>query len=134
MISTSGALLNHINFVSSSVDYVSANVVNDFILQGVLTINSAAEINWNFDEVGSNAIIHLEGKAKLNNPTEIFAGQSGNLIIKVASAGSELSAFGSLWTFVDNNSAFYTTLSAKNVISFYYDGEQFLSNMNFFNI
>ena len=134
MVSTSGNLLNHINFVSSSVDYVSANVVKDFILQGTLSVNANAEIDWNFNTIGNNAIIYLSSYAKLNNPTELYAGQSGNLIIKVASAGAELSAFGSLWTFVDNNSAFYTTLSAKNIISYYYDGEQLLTNINFFNI
>jgi hypothetical protein len=134
MVSTSGNIMNEMEFVSSSVDYVSANVVKDFILQGTLTVNPAAEIDWNFSSVGNNAIIELSSYAKLNNPTEMYAGQSGNLIIKVMSAGAELSAFGSLWTFVDNNSAFYTTVSAKNIISYYYDGEQILTNINFFNI
>lgn len=134
MIGTSGNIMNEMAFVSTSVDYVSSMVVKDFILQGNLYINSAAEIDWNFDTVGNNAIIYLSSFAKLNTPTEMYAGQSGNLIIKVMSAGAELSAFGAGWTFVDYNSAFYTTLNAKNIISYYYDGEQLLTNINFFNI
>jgi hypothetical protein len=150
MISVSGELNNRINFLSSSmisvsgnlttlintassdlgtqINYVSANVVNDYITQGVLT-NVAGQINWNFSTVGNNAKLDLFSNARLNNPTGLLAGQTGNLIVEIGTAARSITSFGNLWTFVSLASTLTTTLSAKNVISYYYDGEQLLSSL-----
>jgi len=150
MISVSSELNNRINFLSSSmisvsgnlttlidtassnlrtqINYISANAVNNYITQGVLT-NVAGQINWNFATVGTNAKLDLFSNARLNNPTGLLAGQTGNLIVDIGTSARSITSFGNLWTFGSVSSAFTTTLSAKNLISYYYDGEQLLSNL-----
>jgi len=150
MISVSSDLNNKINFLSSSIisvsgnlttlidttssnlrtqiNYISANAVNNYITQGVLT-NVAGQINWNFATVGTNAKLDLFSNARLNNPTGLLAGQTGNLIVDIGTSARSITSFGNLWTFGSVSSAFTTTLSAKNLISYYYDGEQLLSNL-----
>jgi len=132
MISVSGDLRTQINTTSSDlktqINYISANAVNNYINQGVLT-NIDSQINWNFSTVGTNAKIDLFSNARLNNPTGLLAGQTGNLIVEIGTAGRTLTSFGNLWTFVSLASTLTTTLSAKNVISYYYDGEQLLSSL-----
>ena len=150
MISVSSELNNRINFLSSSmisvsgnlttlidtassnlrtqINYISANAVNNYITQGVLT-NVAGQINWNFTTVGTNAKLDLFSNARLNNPTGLSAGQTGNLIVDIGTSARSITSFGNLWTFGSVSSAFTTTLSAKNLISYYYDGEQLLSNL-----
>ena len=133
--STSSFTINYIDtvdaFLSSNVDYVSANVVNDYITQGVLT-NNAGQINWNFSTIGNNAFIELSSNAKLNNPTGLLAGQSGNLLLKIMTDGSTLTSYGDKWTFVEGNSSLYALSGFKNLISYYYDGEDLLSNIIYF--
>ena len=133
--STSSFTINYINtqdaFLSSSVNYVSSNVVNDYITQGVLTNNNGS-IDWNFTIVGNNAFIELSSNASLNNPTGLLAGQSGNLLLKIMTDGSALTSFGDKWTFVEGNSSTYALSGFKNLISYYYDGEDLLSNIIYF--
>jgi hypothetical protein len=150
MISVSGELNNRINFLSSSmisvssdlrtqinttssdlrtqINYVSVNVIDDYINQGVLT-NIDGQIDWNFSTVGTNAKIDLFSSARLNNPTGLLAGQTGNLIVEIGTAARTITSFGNLWTFVGLVSSLTSTLSSKNVISYYYDGEQLLSSL-----
>ena len=116
------------SFLSSSIDYVSANVVNDYISQGVLTNNSGI-IDWDFSTIGNNAKLELFSDAVLNNPTGVLAGQTGNMVIEIGTVNSTITAFGNLWTFVGQASTLEVSLSAKNIISYYYDGEQLLSNL-----
>jgi hypothetical protein len=142
IFTTSSSLVNQINlassfsttqeqFLSSSVDFVSANVVNDYITQGVLT-NNNGQIDWNFSTVGNNASIELSSSASLNNPTGLLAGQSGNLLLKIMTDGSTLTGFGDKWTFVEGNSALFALSGIKNLLSYYYDGEDLLSNIIYF--
>jgi hypothetical protein len=115
-------------FLSSSINYVSANVVDDYISQGVLTNNSGI-INWDFSTVGNNAKIWLSSDAHLNNPTGLIAGQTGNLIVKIDVLNATLTSFGNLWTFTGAFSSLNNALSAKNILSYYYDGEEIISNL-----
>jgi hypothetical protein len=137
MISVSSNLINYINTqdlsLSSNIQYVSANVVDDYITQGVLT-NNNGQVNWNFSTVGTNAKLNLSSNARLNNPTELKAGQTGNLIVEIDVLNSSLTSFGNLWTFLGELSTLETSLSAKNIISYYYDGEHLLSNLINFNL
>lgn len=144
MISVSSVLNSRVNFLSSTmisvsgelnnrINYVSANVVNDYIRQGVLT-NNSGQINWNFNTVGTNAKIDLFSNARLNNPTGLSAGQTGNLIIEIGTVNRTISSFGNLWTFASLASTLTTTVSAKNVISYYYDGEHLLSSLISFSL
>ena len=139
MISVSSVLNSRINFLSSTmisvssdlktqINYVSANVVNDYITQGVLT-NNNGQIDWNFSTVGNNAKIDLFSSARLNNPTGLLSGQTGNLVVEIGTANRSITSFGNLWTFVGGLSTLTTTLNAKNVISYYYDGENLLSSL-----
>lgn len=129
---TSAFTINYLDtrdaLLSSHIDYVSANVVSDYIAQGVLTNNNGT-IDWNFSSVGNNAFIELSSNAKLNDPTGLLAGQSGNLLLKIMIDGSSLTAFGNKWTFVEGNSSVYALSGIKNLISYYYDGENLLSNI-----
>jgi hypothetical protein len=126
MISVSSVLDSRINFLSSAV-------INDYIRQGVL-INNAGQINWDFSTVGTNAKIEIFSNAVLNNPTGLLEGQTGNLIVEIGTVNRTISSFGNLWTFVSLASTLNTTLSAKNVISYYYDGEQLLSSLISFSL
>lgn len=124
-------LSSSINFVSAGVVFVSANVVNDYISQGTLT-NNNGDIDWNFSTIGNNAFIELSSSARLNNPSGLLAGQSGNVLLKIMNDGATISAFGSRWTFVEGNSSVYALSGFKNLISYYYDGEDLLSNIIYF--
>lgn len=130
--STSSFTINYLNtqdaFLSSSVDYVSANVVNDYITQGVLS-PVGDQVDWNFSTVGNNAKLNLNYDVNLNNPTGLLAGQTGNLIVEIDTINSSITSFGTLWTFVNGVSTLEVSLSAKNIISYYYDGEHLLSNL-----
>lgn len=142
IFNTSSSIINQLNyasgfsntqeqFLSSSVDYVSANVINNYISQGFLS-NNNGQIDWNFTTVGNNAFIELSSSASLNNPTGVLAGQSGNLLLKIMTDGSTLTSFGDKWTFVEGNSSIYALSGFKNLISYYYDGESLLSNVIYF--
>lgn len=124
--STSSFLFTQDAFLSSSIHYVSANVVNDYITQGVLTY-SGGVANWNFSTIGNNAKLDLFDSITLNNPTGLIAGQTGNLIVRVGTENNSITAYGDKWTFAGSTSTLDITLSAKNIISYYYDGEQLLS-------
>jgi hypothetical protein len=124
--STSSFLFTQDAFLSSSIQYVSANVVNDYITQGVLTY-SGGVANWNFSTIGNNAKLDLFDSITLNNPTGLIAGQTGNLIVHVGTDNNSITAYGDKWTFAGSTSTLDITLSAKNIISYYYDGEQLLS-------
>lgn len=124
--STSSFLFTQDAFLSSSIQYVSANVVNDYITQGVLTY-SGGVANWNFSTIGNNAKLDLFDSITLNNPTGLIAGQTGNLIVRVGTENNSITAYGDKWTFAGSTSTLDITLSAKNIISYYYDGEQLLS-------
>jgi hypothetical protein len=63
----------------------------------------------------------------LNNPTGLIAGQTGNLIVHIGIENNSITAYGDKWTFAGSTSTLDITLSAKNIISYYYDGEQLLS-------
>ena len=124
--STSSFLFTQDAFLSSSIQYVSANVVNDYITQGVLTY-SGGVADWNFSTIGNNAKLDLFDSITLNNPTGLIAGQTGNLIVHVGTENNSITAYGDKWTFAGSTSTLDITLSAKNIISYYYDGEQLLS-------
>lgn len=129
---TSSFTINYLNtqdaFLSSSVDYVSANVVNDYITQGVLT-PVGGQVDWNFTTVGNNAKLNLNSDVRLNNPTGLLNGQTGNLIVEIDTINSTITSFGTLWTFAGLASTLNVNVGAKNVISYYYDGEQLLSSL-----
>lgn len=129
---TSSFTINYLNtqdaFLSSSVDYVSANVVNDYITQGVLT-PVGGQVDWNFTTVGNNAKLNLNSDVRLNNPTGLLNGQTGNLIVEIDTINSTITSFGTLWTFTGLASTLNVNVGAKNVISYYYDGEQLLSSL-----
>lgn len=121
---TSALLFNHIN-------YLSANTVNNYIAQGVLyTPTGGGTVNWNFTTVGTNAKMYLTGNVILANPTGLFAGQSGNLVVELSTTnGYKISAFGDKWKFANSLSSMNTAASAVNLIRYYYDGKSLLSTM-----
>lgn len=133
--STSSFTINYIDtvdaFLSSNIDYVSANVVNDYITQGVLTY-SGGVADWNFSTIGNNAKLDLFNSITLNNPTGLIAGQTGNLIVHIGVQNESITAYGDKWTFSGDVSAMALTLSSKNIISYYYDGAKLLSNLIIF--
>lgn len=125
MSNTSALLFNQVN-------YVSANVINNYITQGTLyTPTGGGTVNWNFSTVGTNAKIYLTGgNITLANPTGLLAGQSGNLVVELSStAGLKISGYGDKWKFPNSLSSMSTAASSVNLINFYYDGRSLLSTM-----
>jgi len=117
--------------LQSQINYISSNTIDDYIIQGILpSPNEGDIINWNFSTVGNNAYLILTATASLANPTNILSGQTGNLVVALNNtAGVYLSSFGDRWKFHQNLSALDVTPYAKNIISYYYDGSQLLSNI-----
>ena len=126
MISVSSNLQSQINFVS-------ANTVSDYIRQGTLVCPPDGQTaNWSATANGRNSFLNLSANIRMNNPTGLIAGESGNLLITIGTAGKSITSFGNTWTFVNNFSSLNTTLNKKNIISYYYDGTQMLSNLLIF--
>jgi len=120
------------DYLSSQVQFVSSNVINNYIRQGIV-YNISGVVDWDFSANGNNATLILSSNVTLNNPTNLSAGQTGNLVVKISTDGASITSYGNLWTFSNYTSAMVSTLSSKNVISYYYDGEQILGNILTFN-
>ncbi len=143
-ISVSSNLQSQINFLSSrmvsvssnlqsQINFVSANTVSDYIRQGTLVCPPDGQTaNWSATANGRNSFLNLSANIRMNNPTGLIAGESGNLLITIGTAGKSITSFGNTWTFVNNFSSLNTTLNKKNIISYYYDGTQMLSNLLIF--
>lgn len=151
MVSVSSNLQSQINFLSSSVNFlssrmvsvssslqtrinfVSANAISDYVRQGTIVCPPDGQTaNWSATANGRNSFLNLSANIRMNNPTGLIAGESGNLLITIGTAGKSITSFGSNWTFVSNFSSLNTTLNKKNIISYYYDGTQMLSNLLIF--
>lgn len=148
MISTSANIMTHVNYVSSQlnsasatlaleidavqthVNYVSANVIADYVRQGTINQGSDGSINWDALTQGHNAKVILLRNGNLNNPTGMSAGDTANLVLQIGgTAGVSVTAFGNNYLFGNGISALTTTASAYNLMSLYYDGSKFLSNI-----
>ena len=147
MVSVSSTLRNDINFLSSSLVSVSANlqnkinflsaaftlsatVISDYVRQGSLICPPDGQsVSWNVLTNGRNTAINLTANIRMNNPTGLIAGESGNLIVNIQTAGKSITSFGSAWNFVNDLSSLNTALNTKNIISYYYDGSEMLSNL-----
>ncbi len=144
MVSVSSTLRNDINFLSSTmvavsstlkndINFLSATVISDYVRQGTLTCPTEGQaISWNVLNNGRNTSMNLTANVRMNNPTGLIAGESGNLIVNIQTAGKSLTSFGNAWNFVNDVSSLNTSLSSKNIISYYYDGTQVLSNLLIF--
>lgn len=137
IFNTSSFLLSTLNsetdYLSSQIQFVSANVIPDYTRQGTLT-NDNGIINWTISSVGHNASMVLSSPASLQNPVGLVAGDSGNLVVNISVSSGLLTAFGSTWTFAGQYSTINTNVSAKNLISYYYDGTYLLSNLISFDL
>jgi hypothetical protein len=113
--------------ITSLVDGIS-----DYVYPQILTQNLDGSIYWSLSS-GPNArvLLHSVGKLHVATPQP---GESGSLIIKIATNGATLSGFDSKWLFSNGSSALNTVLSAYNVLSFIYDGvdNKFLTNVTSF--
>jgi hypothetical protein len=107
-------------------------VVSAYIYPQILTQNIDGSINWSLS-AGMNARVLLYGNGKLNVATPM-PGESGSLIIKIATSGATLTGFNDSWLFSNGSSALNTVLSAYNVLSFMYDhvDAKFLANVTTF--
>jgi hypothetical protein len=142
-IAVSSSLQNNINFLSSNMISVSSNlqnqinlssfVISEYIKQGTLVCpRDGQSINWSVTANGRNASMNLSANVRMNNPTDLIAGESGNLVVNIQTAGKAITSFGNIWNFVNDFSSLNTALSTKNVISYYFDGTQMLSNLLIF--
>jgi hypothetical protein len=142
MISVSSTLTNNINFVSAystnvnnKVDVVSSslNDINDYVTNYIFssyddplaltTTADGATITINFSTITNgterhNANIVLGHNIILGNFNGATPGQSGSIVVFVASAGKSISGYGNQWVF-NGTSAISTTLSARNLIRYY---------------
>jgi len=110
--------------ITSLVDGIS-----DYVYPQILTQNLDGSIYWSLSS-GPNARVLLYRTGRLNVTTPM-PGESGSLIIKIATNGATLSGFDSKWLFSNGTSTLNTVLSAYNVLSFIYDGvdDKFLTNV-----
>jgi len=106
--------------------------VSAYIYPQILTQNIDGSINWSLS-AGMNARVLLYSNGKLNVATPM-PGESGSLIIKIATSGATLTGFNDSWLFSNGSSALNTVLSAYNVLSFMYDhvDAKFLANVTTF--
>jgi len=123
------SLSNYTLVLSSQTDSISSNIVENYIVQGNLRVpTGGGTVNWDFSTVGTNAKLPLTANAVIANPTSLSAGHCGNLTIG-SSAGMNITAYGSLWTFSNTYSSLNTAANATNIISYYYDGSMIFSTM-----
>jgi len=132
---TSSNLVTQISNTSSNlvtqINYISSNLINEYTFQGNLYNNSeGSELIWDITQNGHNAYLPLTSTIKLGNPIGLNPGDSGNLSIKIGIVGKTLSAYGTLWSFNNSISSLTTTLSANNLISYYYNGEKILAALS----
>jgi hypothetical protein len=132
---TSSDLRTQINTTSSDlrtqIDYVSANVVNDYVFQNTV-FNGAdgSTLTWNVNTRGNNIYIPLSSNIRLDNPTGLNAGDSGNIAINISVAGKSISSYGSFWTFNNGISTVNTILNSNSLISYYYNGTKLLASLS----
>lgn len=131
IFNTSSFLGTQTDYLSTQINFVSANVVDEYQDQGILYVpTGGGTVNWNFETVGVNAKLVLTANAILANPTALRAGQTGNLVVQIGSAaGPTITGYGDRWLFSGSFSSLNTSASARNVISYYYDGDKLLSNV-----
>jgi len=126
MISVSSNLQGQVNFLSSGLNYLSANIVNT---PGTLTHAPSGAISWDVDSVGRNANLILSSNCFMRNPTNIVAGQQGNIsIMSSGTSGYSITSFGSDWRF-SGSTSMNVAASGRNLIRYYYDGTMILSQM-----
>jgi hypothetical protein len=136
--------VNSVNFLSSSIGSVSSNlqtqinfisselnsVISDYTQQGIIYQNSNGSITWDVDTHGHNAKVTLTANGDLNNILNCSASDTGNLVIQLSStAGLSITGWGSNFLFANGVSSMSTGASAYNLLSFYYDGNKFLSSL-----
>jgi hypothetical protein len=127
--SVSANLQTQINFLSSSVN----SVIDIYTQQGIIFQNSNGTITWNVTAHGHNAKVTLTANGNLGNVLNCNAGDTGNLVIQLSStAGLSITGWGNNFLFANSVSSMSTAASAYNLLSFYYDGTKFLSNMRTF--
>ena len=124
--SVSSNLQTQINFVSAELN----NVIQEYTQQGIIYQNSNGSITWNVGTHGHNAKVTLTANGNLNNILNCSAGDTGNLAIQLSStAGLSITGWGSNFLFSNSVSSMSTGASAYNLLSFYYDGNKFLSSL-----
>ena len=117
-------------YLDTNMRYVSSHLINDYVAQGTLYCPSDGQsLNWDTSIIGHNARVVLSANIHLANPTNMRTGQGGNLILAISTAGKAVTSYGNLWTFSSHISSTYATMSATNLISYYYDGSKILSTM-----
>lgn len=133
MQTVSGNLSTNIDFLSSTIQTVSANVVDDYNRQGILYQQSDGQITWDVSLVGHNAKVILSANGTLNNILNVSAGETGNLVVQISGvAAPALTGWGSNFLFSGGLSSMSTGASAYNLLSFYYDGEKYLTTLKNF--
>lgn len=147
MISVSSNLLNQISSTSSfimtelgslnnDIQFVSSNLIPFYISQGSVPCPSAGGIvTWNTVDTGNNVIIPLTANVRMGNLNGLSAGQTGNIVVAIsATGGVSITSYDTSWVFTNNLSSMTTTLSSRNMISYYFDGTYMLSNLTKFTI
>lgn len=123
------------NVLFSQINYMSANFIKDHIKQGILLCPSDGQtVNWDTTAIGVNAMLVLSANVHMANPTNLYEGKSGNLLTAISTAGKAITSYGDAWTFVGSVSSGYTSFSARNLISYYYDGFYLRSTITKYNI
>jgi hypothetical protein len=147
MISVSSNLLNQISSTSSfimtelgslnnDIQFVSSNLIPFYVSQGSVPCPSAGGIvTWNTVDTGNNVIIPLTANVRMGNLNGLSAGQTGNIVVAIsATGGVSITSYDTSWVFTNNLSSMTTTLSSRNMISYYFDGTYMLSNLTKFTI
>lgn len=86
---------------------------------GVVALTDGATITPDFD-LSNNFSVTLGGNRTLANPTNLAAGQAGQIVITQDGTGSRTLAFGSYWKFAGGTApTLTTTAAAVDVLAYY---------------
>jgi hypothetical protein len=134
--STSSFIMTELSSLNNDIQFVSSNLIPFYISQGSVPCPSAGRtVTWNTVDTGNNVIIPLTANVRMGNLNGLSAGQTGNIVVAIsATGGVSITSYDTSWVFTNNLSSMTTTLSSRNMISYYFDGTYMLSNLTKFTI
>lgn len=111
-----------LNAAIAGVPATTASTVNNWLVaqrNPPTTLTDAATITPDF-AVANNFAVTLGGSRTLANPTNLAAGQAGQIVITQDGTGSRALAYGSKWKFAAGIAPILTTTAgAVDILSYY---------------
>ena len=123
-------LKNEVDYLSSSINYLSAHTVTDWFTQHTITHEPSGKILWDVATTGPNVNLILSSNCWFKNPTNLLSGQEGNITVTSSGvSGYSISAYENKFAFNGSTST-NENPNGKNLIHYYYDGSQLLCKLS----